>query len=494
MTIAEPVSNALVVFSPEILVLATALVVIFVDLLVKNSAKLVNNIATIGLFGGLMAAMAVAGHTPLGNLHPYAAVVSSDALTAFLKALVCGLALLATAISLESFEEEQRHAGEYYTLILFSTLGGLVVVGAEEFLTFFVAFELMSIPLYTLVAFRRYSSASAEAGLKYFLTGAASSAILLFGISWIFGATGTTRFQFLTLRLNEANLSPFLVGVVMVLAALAFKISAAPFHMWSPDVYQGAPIPVAALLSTMPKAAMMGFAIRLFALNLEGNVAGVHFREDWIMLVTALSLLSILIGNLVAITQSNVKRLLAFSGVAQIGYILIGLAAGMGEKDASVALGSVLFYLVVYTVTNLMVWTIVLLVTRDSNSEEVRDFAGLAHRNPFLAFMLFLGLLSLAGVPPLAGFIGKIYLFRAALSVAPMLVVAGILGSVVSLYYYFGILRNVYFQGPVKEEPLELDTATRWFIGICSGALILGALWPATLRTCIDVVARSLSL
>lgn len=420
------------------------------------------------------------------------AVLAFDTVAGVFSSLAVFLAMLAVGISWGSFEEEQERAGEYYTLVLAATLGAVLVAHAKEFLTFFIAFELLSIPLYVLAGFRRYHRKSAEAGLKYFLSGALSSAILLFGISWIYGASGSTQFEAATSGFGLHS-QPLILGLLMVLGAFAFKISAAPFHMWAPDTYEGSPIPVAAFLSTVPKVVMFAVSLRLFSLFAP------VIELELMMLLSALSVLSVMIGNLVAITQREMTRLAAYSGVAQIGYLLIGLACVVGslssQERAVEALGSLLFYLLVYTVTNMAFWLIVTTVSRARGRTDFDAFDGLAESSPVLAFALMICLMSLAGVPPLAGFVGKVYLFRVAFYIQPLMAVFGVIGSVLSLVYYFGILRRCYFlKAPVEAAPLVLSKSTK---GLLAALLILalaGGLIPGVMEVCLAVAQRMLNL
>jgi NADH-quinone oxidoreductase subunit N len=421
------------------------------------------------------------------------AVLAFDTMSAVFSALAVFLAFLAVGISWGSFEEEQQSAGEYYTLLLAATFGAVVVAHAKELLTFFIAFELLSIPLYMLAGFRRYHRKSAEAGLKYFLSGALSSAIFLFGASWIYGAAGSTQYDGIAVGLG-AHPQPTVLGLLMVLAAFAFKISAAPFHMWAPDTYEGAPIPVAAFLSAVPKTVMFAATLRLFF-----TVAPV-MEIELMMVVSALSVLSIMIGNLVALTQREITRLAAYSGVAQIGYLLIGVACVLGSLGpnkvnlAAESLGALLFYLLVYTVTNLAFWLILLTVSRARGSTDLDAFDGLAESSPPLAFALLVCLMSLAGVPPLAGFVGKLCLFRAAFYVQPAMALFGVIGSVISLVYYFGILRRCYFlKAPADAPPISLALATKGLLGALLLLTLVGGLVPSVAATCLQVAERMLT-
>ncbi|MCA9792133.1 MAG: NADH-quinone oxidoreductase subunit N [Candidatus Eremiobacteraeota bacterium] len=485
-------ASTLVALSPDLVITVGAVLVLLTDLFQPKSHRSCQGLAAGCLLVGLICSIML-GQTQLGPMHPWASrVLVADSLAAACKGLICLLGLLVVLVSYRSFDEEERHHGEYYTMILFVTLGMLVVASCNEFLTFFVAFELLSIPLYMLVGFRRYEVTSAEAGLKYFLTGAASSAMLLFGISWIYGATGTTQFSQFADAVKPGTLSLFLLGLVFVLVALGFKISAAPFHMWAPDAYQGGPTPVVALLSTAPKAAMLVFILRLFANNLNGLPA--KYGPELMYLFAALATLSVVVGNLVALPQNDLRRLLAYSGVAQIGYILIGVMSSVGNPEESLGAGSVLFYLLVYTLTNVGLWTVVQLVGSQTNSYAITDLAGLSRKSPFLSLVLLFGLLSLAGAPPFSGFIGKVYLFRAAFSVEPMVVVVGVVGSVISLYYYFGILKLVYFDQPDEGQTLTVAPVQKLVLSLCLASTVVLGLWPSLAEHCYHIAEGSLGL
>ena len=421
-------------------------------------------------------------------------VLAFDTMSAIFTALIVFVAFLCVGISWGSFEEEQAHSGEYYSLLMASTLGAILVAHAKELITFFIAFELLSIPLYVLVGFRRYHRRSAEAGLKYFLSGALSSAIFLFGASWIYGGSGSSNYDAIVAGLALHN-QPVTLGLLMVMAAFAFKLSAAPFHMWAPDTYEGAPIPVAAFLSSVPKIAMLGAAIRLF-----GSTSSVLVYEVMILL-GALSVLSVVIGNLVAITQKEVSRMAAYSGVAQIGYLLIGLSTLMGALGASrgelagEALGALLYYLTVYVVTNIAFWLILLTVRKARGSTALDAFDGLAQSSPTLALALLITLFSLAGVPPLAGFVGKVYLFRAAFYLQPLLAIVGVLGSVLSLVYYFGVLRRCYFlEAPAGATPIVLSKSSQGLLWLLLALTTVGGLYPGFAQVCLRVAERMIGV
>ncbi len=421
---------------------------------------------------------------------PLARVLALDPMGHVFAGLATGLALLAVGIAQDSFREEQTSSGEFYTLLLAATLGAVLVAHTQDILLLFIAFEMLSIPLYMVAGFRRYKRASAEAGLKYFLSGAVASAFFLFGASWIFGATGSTAYADIPSALL-LHAQPLLFALLMILAAFAFKLSAAPFHMWAPDTYQGAPVPVATFISTVPKAAMVGATLRLLF------VAAPPFALEITIVLSALAVLSIIIGNAVALTQTDLPRLLAYSGVAQIGYLLIGLSvltSTMYSADYSLAveaLGAVIFYLLVYTVTNVALWTVVLMVSKSKGSTEFSAFDGLSQTSPGMALALLFGTLSLAGLPPLAGFVGKVALFRVALTVQPLLAILGVLGSVVSLYYYFQILKRCYINPPSENaHPVLLSPSYRALLTIMLALSVVGGLYPGVANAALSLSER----
>lgn len=421
-------------------------------------------------------------------------VLVFDTMSAVFSAIAVFLTFLCVGISWRAFAEERAHSAEYYSLMMASTLGAIVLVHVKELLTFFIAFELLSIPLYILVGFRRYHRKSAEAGLKYFLSGALSTAIFLFGASWVYGGCGTTNYDAIALGLGE-NPQPVLLGLLMIMAAYAFKISAAPFHMWAPDTYEGAPIPVAAFLSSVPKVVMLGAAVRLF------STTSSVLDHEMMVLLSTLSILSVSLGNVVAITQKEVTRMAAYSAIAQIGYLLIGLSAVLGalssarQELAGEALGAMLFFLTVYAVTNVAFWFILLIVGQARGSTDLDAFNGLAKSSPALALALLVALLSFAGVPPLAGFTGKVYLFRAAFYTQPLMAFFGVMGSIVSLVYYFGVLRRCYFFPPPEgTQPITLSRSSQGLLWVLLSLTLVGGLYPGFAQVCMRVGERMIAL
>ena len=378
-------------------------------------------------------------------------------------------ASLTSLLAVES--ESLREKGEFYILLLVSTLGMSLMASSADLIMLYLAIETTSIPLYILAGFAVKDQKSVESGLKYLLFGAMTSAVLLFGLSFIYGFNGTTNLYTIAQEILAAQIPSNLVimSLLLVLVGFGFKISAAPFHFWAPDVYEGAPTPVAGFLSTASKAA--GFAVLLrVLLSAFGDYSPV-----WIYAIGGLAALSMFIGNLLALSQKNIKRLLAYSSIAQAGYILIGVAANntFGTSGA-------IYYLISYLLTNLAAFGIVTLIGRVTGSDQISSYAGLSRRSPALALGLLVALLSLGGIPPFAGFFGKLLVFGAAIKAEQYWLAAiGIINSVIGLYYYLVVLKVVYLYRS-EEESKPISTSFNWMfaIGLCIlGVLVLGVIF-----------------
>lgn len=465
--------------SPVLVMLATALWVLIDDLL-GYSPRQPARTAALGSALALGCVGLVGAHhgLPTASLHPYLQqVLIVDPMSLFFQGLIAILTFLAVLLSHRSFEEEGRHSAEYYSLLLFVGVGEMLAVASIELLTFFVAFELLSLPLYMLAAFRRYHSPSAEAGLKYFLTGALASALMLYGFSWIYGSLGTTQFADFAVRQTGPASHGLLVGLILVLAGMAFKVAAAPFHNWAPDVYEGAPPAVVAYMSSAPKAAMTAVFLRFFWMNLEirGDYA---FPQDWSIIFSVLAMLSMTIGNLAALNQTSVPRMLAYSGIAHIGYLLLGIASCSSQLGGRVGFAACMYYSAAYAFANLAAWGVLVVMQQNGRSLDLDGLKGLAQASPLLALVLLVSLMSLAGVPPLAGFVGKFYVFRVAYDAGlPVVVLIAIVNSVVSLFYYFRVLRAAYFSD-AAEGPVTLTFRQRLVLQGCLLAVAVIGLWP----------------
>jgi NADH-quinone oxidoreductase subunit N len=366
--------------------------------------------------------------------------------------IIC-LTLAFFTVLLARSDRSARNPGEYLAMLLLATIGLLLLVGTEELLMIFIGLELTSLSLYVMAAFDKTDVRSAEAGLKYFLFGSTASAFTLFGLSLIYGMSGTTGLAAIGQKLATQSIQPLLfVGIVMTLVGLAFKIAAAPFHLWAPDAYQGAPVPSAAFIASGSKVAsfvVLGKIVLVGFAPMHGSAAWHAMIAGWSPVLAALAALSIVIGNLVALVQTNVRRLLAYSAVAHAGYTLLGLVAG-GRDGFS----ATLFYTTVYAFTLIGAFGVVGLVRRETGGDDLTNFSALSSRSPLLAGCMAIFLLSLAGLPPLAGFFGKFYLFSVALRAGAnhgllWLVALALLGSFISLYYYLIVLKVIF----VDEKP-----------------------------------------
>ncbi|HVD96096.1 MAG TPA: NADH-quinone oxidoreductase subunit N [Candidatus Limnocylindria bacterium] len=461
--------------SPETIVVVTALAVLAIGL-ATGRAKLTATISTatpaqsasdsstaMGICSAIAAlGLAVAVGTVLmlpRNTTLFGGMLVITPLTLLFKIICIALAFL--AILLTTSEKALRHPGEYLALILFATVGLMLLVGSEELLMIFIGLELLGLSLYVMTAFDKTDVRSAEAGLKYFLFGSTSSAFTLFGISLIYGMTGTTSLAAISGKLATVSVQPLLAaGIVMTLIGFAFKIAAAPFHLWAPDAYQGAPVPSAAFIASASKVAsfvVLGKIVLIGFAPVRGDAAWHAMIAGWSPMLAVLAALSILVGNLVALAQSNVRRLLAYSAVAHAGYTLIGLVAG-GRDGFSAAL----FYATVYAITLVGAFGVVAVVRRETGGDDFSNFRGLVSRSPVLAACMSVFMLSLAGIPPLVGFFGKFYLFSAALRAGAdhgllWLVAVALLGSFISLYYYLIVLKTIFVDEPAVPVARHAD-------------------------------------
>ncbi len=446
---AEQLTQGLVAVLPEILLLALGFIVITADLFMRRRADR-RSLAYLSIIGllvtlvviamqsvPLMAGAAPAVQPVLGGM------VRIDLTVQLFRVMFVVAALLTCVISLDF--NPIKHNGEYYGLLIFSALGMGMMAASNDIIMLYVGLETTGIALYMLAGFMRDTRPSSEAGLKYFLFGAFTSTILLYGLSLLFGFTGQTGYQAMAAELtklvaNQQTL-PVMVALVLVLVGFGFKVAAVPFHMWAPDVYEGAPTPITAFISVASKAA--GFAVLVrFLLLVFGPV-----QEQWIGLIAALSTATMILGNVLAIPQRNIKRMLAYSSIAQAGYVLIGVAA-----VGTLGTAGVLYYLTAYVLTNIAAFAVVEVVTNVTGSELIKDLAGFSRRSPGVALALLAAMLSLSGVPPLAGFFAKFFIFNAAVGyvdgtgqhVLVWLAIVGVLNSIVALYYYLIILKVAY--------------------------------------------------
>jgi NADH-quinone oxidoreductase subunit N len=427
--------------SPEIVVVVTALAILAIGLASARAFGICSFVAALGLALAIGAVLMLPRNATL-----FHGMLVISPLNSLFKIICLALAFFTALLAYA--KNSLRNHGEYLAIILLATIGLMLLVGSEELLMIFIGLELTGLSLYVMTAFDKTDVRSAEAGLKYFLFGSTASAFTLFGISFIYGMSGTTGLVAIGQKLTTLSVQPLLfVGIVMTLVGFAFKIAAAPFHLWAPDAYQGAPVPSAAFIASGSKVAsfvVLGKIVLVGFGPVHGSAAWHAMIAGWAPVLAVLAALSIVIGNLVALAQSNVRRLLAYSAVAHAGYTLLGLVAG-GRDGFS----ATLFYTTVYAFTLVGAFGVVALVRRETGGDDLQNFAGLWSRSPLLAGCMSIFMLSLAGLPPLAGFFGKFYLFSVALRAGAnhgllWLVALALFGSLVSLYYYLIVLKVIF--------------------------------------------------
>jgi NADH-quinone oxidoreductase subunit N len=451
----------LLLLAPEILLTCWLCIVLIVDFAFPRLPKeqlaylsVVGLVLTLGTLAWLDVNQ-IAG-TLFGNMFVL------DRMALFFKMFIVGATILVVLASMDYVHRFTFFRGEYYFLVVMSALGMMFMASANDLLSVFVTIEFSTFGFYILVAYLREDLASNEAGLKFFILGVFAAGLLAYGISLVYGETGKLVFSDMASMPATPGL---MIGFLLIFAALGFKIGAVPFHSWIPDTYHGSPTPVTAFLSIAPKGAALAILLRIFFVALAA------FKPMWIFLLVGASILSMTYGNIVAIAQRNIKRLLAYSGIAQIGNVLIGLAAGtkMGSD-------AILFYLLTYLFANIGAFAVVIAVSQAIGSDEIDDYSGLNRRSPFLAFAMLLFLLSLAGVPPLAGFIGKLYIFVSAIKEGLYtLITVGLINIVISMYYYLIVVKKMYISEPIDPSPVSISGPMKAvvYVGL-AGTLLIG--------------------
>ena len=434
---ADTILASLQLSLPELILAAGALILLMIGVFSGDkSAGTVNFLAILLLLAA--GALVILNGS---NGSAYAGAYLSDPFARFMKILALGGAIVAMILAAGHSRSEPMQRFEYPVLLVLATVGMMLMISANDLISLYMSLELQSLALYVVAAINRDSLKSTEAGLKYFVLGALSSGMLLYGMSLVYGFTGQTGFAEIAAALNSDHRSLGLVfGLVFVLAGIAFKISAVPFHMWTPDVYEGAPTPVTAFFAAAPKVAAMAILIRLVAIAFKPIVA------DWQQIIVFLAIASMVLGAFAAIGQKNVKRLMAYSSIGHMGYALVGLAAG---NEAGIS--GVILYMVIYSIMTLGVFACILAMRTEAggNVEGINDLAGLSKTNPAMAFVLTLLMFSLAGIPPLAGFFAKWFVFSAAIEAKLYaLAIIGVLSSVVGAYYYLRVIKVMWFDEP----------------------------------------------
>jgi NADH-quinone oxidoreductase subunit N len=432
----------IVFFSPELLMLLSAFIAILFGVFYpkKNCASLVT--LFIG-FSIVFAHVLVKNQWLIGNSY-FQQLAFNSQFAAYAKTLILFMALLALLLSYDWLNKLQNASFEYPIMLMFAVIGFCLVVSSNNFLVFYVAVEMSSLAMYVMASYERDNLNSSEAGLKYFILGSLSSCLLLFGISIIYGFTGTVSFNEIAevIKSTNSDLKGITLGLVFVLIALCFKLSAAPFHMWTPDVYQGAPTPVVAFFSVAPKIAVLLFLVRLI------NVTFVDLTVYWQQIIVAMATISMLIGSVAGIAQKNLKRLIAYSSIGHIGYILLGVLPASEE-----AISHLLFYITIYSFTTIGFFALILLLKNNGTEiVDIQDLAGISKRFPKIAMAMAILMFSMAGIPPFAGFFIKAFLLMSALKAGfTVVVVFAVLCSVVACYYYIRIVKIIYFDEAEKQ-------------------------------------------
>jgi NADH-quinone oxidoreductase subunit N len=409
----------------------------------------------------------------------------TDGFGAMTKILVLIGSALSLMLSQRYNEYEKIARPEYPVLVLLATTGMMMMISANDLIALYVGFELQSLALYVIAAFQRDTLRSTEAGLKYFVLGALASGMLLYGASMVYGFAGTTNFD--TLAKSFADGGPvsigLIIGIVLIAVGLAFKVSAVPFHMWTPDVYEGAPTPVTAFFSVGPKIAAMSLFVRVMVGPFGGLVG------EWRQVIWFISIASMLLGSLAAINQRNIKRLMAYSSIGHVGYALIGLASG-----TAIGVRGIIVYLAIYLFMNVGTFAVILCMRRQGKSVEgISDLAGLSRTQPGLALALAIFMFSMAGIPPLAGFFAKLYVFLAAIDAKLyVLAVVGVLTSVIGAYYYLRIVKLMYFDEPVSTFDRPVARELQFVLVLSALVILFFFAWPGLLVDGADAVASAL--
>jgi NADH-quinone oxidoreductase subunit N len=473
-----PTLPALLPLLPEIVLGLGAMALLMVGAYRRETAVPAIDAAAIAL---LLVAGVIVLLLPEGRLVTFDGSFVVDGFARFLKILALLGSAAAIAMSIDYDRRQRQQRFEYSVLILLSTLGMLMLISAADLIALYLGLELMSLPLYVVAASHRTSLRSTEAGLKYFVLGALSSGMLLYGASLTYGFTGTVSFAGIAKSAADAG-SGLIFGLVFLFAGFCFKVSAVPFHMWTPDVYEGAPTPVTAFFAAAPKVAGIAMFVRATITAFPGIAA------QWQEIVVFVAIASTLLGSFAAIGQRNIKRLMAYSSIGHMGFALIGLAAGTPE-----GVQGVLIYMAIYLTMTLGVFAVILVMRRSGGMvESIDQLAGLARTNPTMAFFLAMLLFSMAGVPPLAGFFAKFYVFLAAIKAGLYaLAVIGVLASVVGAYYYLAIVKIMYFDEPV-EGFAPMPDEIKVVLAICGLFNVLFFLYPGPLVGVASAAAHSL--
>jgi len=478
--------------APEIFLLAMACVILLVDAFLGRAQRWITNALTLVTLVGcaLITYQTMDGQVVL----TFSNMFVDDLLADFLKLLLYLAVIFVVIYSRDYLVARQLDKGEYYLLVLFATLGMMVMISAAHFLTIYLGLELLSLSLYALVAIDRDSPRATEAAMKYFVLGALASGLLLYGMSMVYGATGTLEIGGVAqaLHLGVANKTVLVFGLVFVVSGIAFKLGAVPFHMWIPDVYHGAPTPITLLIASAPKLAAFAMAMRMLVYGLF------ELAEHWQSMLMLLAVLSIAVGNLAAIAQTNIKRMLAYSAISHMGFLLLGLMSGVVGQDRHFALNaysSTMYYAVAYVIMTLGAFGMVLLMSRVGyEAENLEDFKGLNQRSPWFAAVMMAIMFSMAGVPFFVGFFAKFSVLLAAVDAGYIAVaVFAVMFSLIGAFYYLRVVKFMYFDAPTDAAPIVASLDMRFLLSLNGIAVALFGIFPDSLISlCTYALLRSL--
>ncbi len=495
--------------SPELILLLTGIVVLIVDFAWQDGDLAAEDseaegasghkktvwvpaLALIGLGAALVATILLWGRPPTTVL----AMMAVDPFALFFKIIAIACVMLVILAAVPYLQDRTRYRGEFYALLVFAALAISLASSGTDLISVYLAMEFLSITSYVLAGYLRGDEKSNEAGIKYFLYGAVTSAAMLYGMSLLYGATGTTNLSQIALLLTTGQESIqwlAVAAIVPLLAGFAFKIVLSPFHQWAPDTYEGAPTPVTAFLSVGSKAAGFAILMRVFFTALP------NFRWDigWMAFLMALSIISMALGNLIALRQTNIKRMLAYSSIAQAGYIVIGvICLVLNVESAFLGINGSLFYLFAYLFTNLAVFTVVIAFESATGSSEIADYRGLIKRSPVMAGVMLVGLLSLAGIPGTGGFLGKFFVFGAAIQFNTtqtlVLALVGVITSAIAAFYYLNVVRHMFFE-PADEgaQPLAVPVGLKFGLVITAVGILVIGIYP---QPFLDLATESIQM
>jgi len=468
----------LIFLMPEIILLSMACLVLVVDAFSKDPFRKVTYWLT--QLSLLLTFFAVIYYSPDYTYVAFNGGFVTDAMSAFLKIFICGITIVVFFYSYEYLKENELLKGEYFTLGLFAVLGMMVMSSAYHLLSIYLGLELLSLSLYAMVAMHRESTFATEAAIKYFVLGALASGMLLYGISMIYGVTGSLQFMEIADTINNGAIDKvyLIYGMTFLIVGMAFKLGAAPFHMWVPDVYQGAPTSVTLFISSAPKLAAFAMTIRILSDGLSPLI------EDWQSILTVLAVLSMAVGNIIAIAQTNIKRMLAYSTIAHVGYLFLGLIAG-----TALGFASSMFYIISYAFMSMVAFGMIILLGRyDLEADNLNDFKGLSTRNSWFAFIMLCLMFSMAGVPPFLGFWSKWFVLKELIASGFIeIAVIAVFFSIIGVYYYLRIIKLMYFDTPETMSAIKATQQMRIVLSI-NGILILviGLAPNSLMRICLS--------